>query len=187
MQWYENWFNTSYYHILYGNRNYEEAAFFLDNLLKHLSLPPKSRCWDLNCGKGRHSLYLHKKGYDVIGTDLSEQSIKEAQQAETDDLHFYKHDMRNLFYANYFDAVFNLFTSFGYFKNKHEDEKVFLSVYNSLKSGGTFALDFLNAARVIESSTCNEEKLINGVSFFITKKIVNNFIVKEIKIKDKEK
>ena len=118
MQWFENWFNTPYYHLLYGNRNYEEAAFFVDNLLQHIDLPKHARCWDLNCGKGRHSVYLHKKGYEVIGTDLSEQSIQEAKHNESESLHFYKHDMRNLFYANYFDVVFNLFTSFGYFKSK---------------------------------------------------------------------
>ena len=101
MQWFEDWFNTPYYHVLYGNRNEEEAAFFLDNLLNYLNLKKDARCWDLNCGKGRYSLYLHKKGYEVIGTDLSEESIHIAQQNETENLHFYKHDMRNLFYASY--------------------------------------------------------------------------------------
>jgi len=185
MQWFENWFNTSYYHILYGNRNYEEAAFFLDNLLKHLNLPPKSRCWDLNCGKGRHSLYLHKKGYDVIGTDLSEESIKEAQHAESNDLHFYKHDMRNLFYANYFDAVFNLFTSFGYFKSKHDDEKVFQSVYAGLKPNGVFVIDFFNAACVMATLKASDEKVINDVSFHIKKRMEGNIILKEIITEDK--
>jgi len=187
MEWFECWFNTPYYHLLYGKRNEEEAAFFLTNLLSHLKLTSRARCWDLNCGKGRHAVYLNKKGFEVIGTDLSEENIKYALQNENEKLHFYKHDMRSLFYTNYFDVVFNLFTSFGYFKSKHDDEKVFQSVFNSLKPGGLFALDFLNATRVIESATCHEEKLIDGVSFYITKKIVDNFIVKEIKVNDKGK
>jgi len=184
MQWYENWFNTPYYHILYGNRNYEEAAFFVDNLLQHIDLPKKSRCWDLNCGKGRHSVYLNKKGYEVIGTDLSEHSIEEAKQYESDDLHFYTHDMRNLFYANYFDAVFNLFTSFGYFKSKHDDEKVFHSVYAALKPKGLFVIDFFNTACVTTTLKACDEKVINGVSFQIKKRIEGNIILKEIIAED---
>lgn len=187
MQWFECWFNTPYYHLLYGKRNDEEAAFFLTNLLAQLKLNPGARCWDLNCGKGRHSVYLTKKGFDVIGTDLSEENIKCALQNENNKLHFYKQDMRSLFYTNYFDAVFNLFTSFGYFKSKHDDEKVFQSVYNSLKPGGVFVLDFLNAALSIENITSNEEKIIDGVLFKINKKTENGFIKKEIKINDKGK
>src|ERR1700751_1194972 len=118
MQWFECWFDSPYYHLLYGTRDEKEASFFLDNLLHHIKLKEHARCWDLNCGKGRHSIYLHKKGFDVIGTDLSEKSIDHAKKFESETLHFYKHDMRSLFYSNYFDAVFNLFTSFGYFRNK---------------------------------------------------------------------
>lgn len=184
MQWFECWFDTPYYHLLYGKRNEEEAAFFLDNLLKHLQLPQGARCWDLNCGKGRHSVYLNKKGYDVIGTDLSQQSIAHARQFENDHLHFYKHDMRNLFYANYFDAVFNLFTSFGYFRNRFEDEKVFQSVFNSLKPGGIFVLDFFNPARALACLKELEEKKVGEVTFVIRKKIENNSIIKEITVND---
>lgn len=187
MQWFECWFDTHYYHLLYGKRNEEEAAFFLDNLLKHLQLAPGAHCWDLNCGKGRHSVYLNKKGYDVIGTDLSQQSITYAKQFENDHLHFYKHDMRNLFYANYFHAVFNLFTSFGYFRNRFEDEKVFQSVFNSLKPGGVFVLDFFNPARVLTCMKELEEKTVGDVTFRTRKKIEDNTIIKEITVIDKGK
>ncbi len=187
MKWFECWFNTPYYHLLYGKRNDEEAAFFLTNLLAQLKLKSGDRCWDLNCGKGRHSVYLNKKGFEVIGTDLSEENIKCSLQNENEKLHFYKHDMRSLFYANYFDAVFNLFTSFGYFKSKHDDEKVFQSVYNSLKPGGLFVLDFLNAALTIENITSSEEKTIDGVLFKINKKTEDGFIIKEIKINENGK
>jgi SAM-dependent methyltransferase len=187
MQWFECWFNTPYYHLLYGKHDEKEAAFFLDNLLGYLKLNEHARCWDLNCGKGRHSVYLNKKGFDVIGTDLSEESIKQALAFENEHLHFYRHDMRNLFYANYFNVVFNLFTSFGYFKNKHDDDKVFQSVYNALKPGGIFILDFLNAAPAIPRMKATEEKKIEDVVFNIKKKIEHNTIIKEINITDKGK
>jgi SAM-dependent methyltransferase len=185
MQWFEDWFNTPYYHLLYGKRDEKEAAFFLDNLLAHLKLPAHARCWDLNCGKGRHSVYLNKKGYEVIGTDLSEESIEYAQEYENESLHFYRHDMRNLFYANYFDAVFNLFTSFGYFRYRHEDEKVFRSVFNALKPGGLFVLDFFNAACVLGCLKELEEKTVDNVTFQLKKKIEDNVITKEITVIDR--
>lgn len=185
--WFECWFDTPYYHMLYGKRNEEEAAFFLDNLLAHLKLQAGARCWDLNCGKGRHAVYLNKKGFDVTGTDLSSESIAFAKRSENPSLHFYKHDMRNLFYMNYFNAVFNLFTSFGYFRQRYEDQKVFQSVYNSLKPGGLFVLDFFNAARVLNCMKELEEKTINGVVFQTRKKIENNTIIKEIKVNDNGK
>ena len=185
MEWFKSWFNTPYYHLLYGNRNNEEAAFFLDNLLKHVNLPPAAQCWDLNCGKGRHSRYLNKKGYEVIGTDLSEESICYAKQQESDSLHFYTHDMRNLFYANYFDVVFNLFTSFGYFKNKYDDERVFSSVSKALKPKGLFIIDFFNAACVLANLKTSDEKQVGEVSFHIRKRVENNIIIKEIIAEDK--
>lgn len=187
MEWFKEWFNTPYYHILYGNRNYEEASFFIDNLLAFLQLPEGARCWDLNCGKGRHSIHLNAKGYDVIGTDLSEESIRAARAAENEKLRFYTHDMRGLFYTNYFDAVFNLFTSFGYFKHIYEDEKVFQSVYNSLKPGGFFVIDFINIARAIENLKAVDEKKLSCINFHIEKKVENGFIVKNIEVQDGSK
>src|SRR6476620_2033836 len=135
-EWFSSWFDTPYYHILYKNRDYSEASLFIDNITRFLDLKPNADCWDLCCGKGRHSIYLNKKGYRVIGTDLSAQSITEANKNANDTLEFYSHDMRHLFRTNYFDAVFNLFTSFGYFETRHDDVNVFNAVEKALKPKG---------------------------------------------------
>ena len=185
MQWYESWFDTHYYHLLYGKRDEKEAAFFIDNLLNYLHLPAGARCWDLNCGKGRHALHLNRRGYHVTGTDLSEQSVSFAKQSEGENLRFYRHDMRNLFYANYFHAVFNLFTSFGYFRNRYEDQKVFQSVFSALLPGGRFVLDFFNPVVVLNCLKEVDEKVVGDVVFDIRKKIENNLIIKEITVHDK--
>jgi SAM-dependent methyltransferase len=58
---------------------------------------------DIACGKGRHSKFLAAKGFDVTGIDISTDSIQYAKQFETDNLHFFVHDMRLLFWINYFD------------------------------------------------------------------------------------
>ena len=112
--WFQEWFNTTYYHILYQDRNDEEARYFMRNLTHYLNLKPQDKILDLPCGKGRHAVYLNSLGFDVIGADLSENSIAYAKQFENDTLKFKVHDMRHSFQKK-FDAIFNLFTRFWLF------------------------------------------------------------------------
>ena len=184
-EWFSSWFDTSYYHILYKNRDYSEASLFIDNISDFLKLQVNSKCWDLCCVKGRHSIYLNKKGFNVIGTDLSEQSILEANKSANDRLEFYQHDMRKLFRTNYFDVVFNVFTSFGYFEKQEDDLHVFDSVQKGLKSKGLFVFDYLNSEYVKSIMVECDSKTIDGITFNISKKIENNTIIKSIDFSDK--
>lgn len=179
-EWFSSWFDTPYYHMLYRNRDYSEAALFIDNILSFLKLNQQADCWDLCCGKGRHSIYLNQKGYKVVGTDLSEQSILEASKSANDSLEFYQHDMRKLFRTNYFDAVFNLFTSFGYFEKRLDDVNVFKAVEKSLKPNGLFVFDFLNADWVKNNLVTNTSLTIDDITFHITKRIEGITCVKSI-------
>lgn len=184
-EWFSSWFDTPYYHILYKNRDYEEASLFIDNITRFLKLKQNTVCWDLCCGKGRHSIYLNKKGYRVIGTDLSECSIYEANKSANETLEFYQHDMRHLFRTNYFDAVFNLFTSFGYFEKREDDLHVFDAVQKSLKPNGLFVFDYLNSEYVKGIIKAHDMTTMDGVTFNITKTIENNTIIKSINFTDK--
>ena len=92
--WFESWFDTSYYHILYSHRDYTEAKGFMQNLVKFLNLKADDLLLDLGCGKGRHSIFLNSLGYNIIGADLSKNSISEAKKFENDRLLFIVHDMR---------------------------------------------------------------------------------------------
>ena len=183
-EWFSSWFDTPYYHTLYKNRDYEEAALFIDNITKYLNLIPNIVCWDLCCGKGRHSVYLNQKGYRVIGTDLSPQSILEANKNANETLEFYEHDMRKLFRTNYFDVVFNIFTSFGYFEKRQDDLNVFDAVQKSLKPNGLFVFDYLNSKFVKNILIESDTKTIDGITFLISKKIENNTIIKNIDFSD---
>jgi len=182
--WFSSWFDTSYYHTLYKNRDYVEASLFMDNITQFLNIKQQSVCWDLCCGKGRHSIYLNKKGFRVIGTDLSKHSICEANNSANETLEFYQHDMRHLFRTNYFDVVFNLFTSFGYFEKREDDLHVFDSVQKALKPNGLFVFDYLNSEYVKGIIIENDTKTIDGITFQISKKIENNTIIKSIDFTD---
>ena len=115
--WYASWFNTPYYHLLYKDRDHREAALFMNSLTSFLNLKKNDSILDLACGRGRHSKYLYKRGFKVTEVDLSQESIAYAKQYEKNGLHFEVHDMC-LSYPKKFDAVFNLFTSFGYFEKE---------------------------------------------------------------------
>jgi SAM-dependent methyltransferase len=182
-KWFEDWFDSPFYHILYSNRDYSEAELFIDQLIHFLQPTKEARFLDLGCGKGRHSIYLNKKGFDVTGIDLSQQSIEAASQQENEQLHFYVHDMRKLFRTNYFDVAVNLFTSFGYFENQRDDMATINAVYKALKPNGTMVLDFMNAKKMIQHLIPQETKTIEGIAFHITKKVENNFIIKKIEFK----
>lgn len=185
MEWFEDWFNSAYYHLLYSHRDEEEANQFMQNLLLELSPSPKSRILDLACGKGRHAQFIATKGYDVIGIDLSENSIQEALLKSAANLQFFEHDMRFPFRINYFDYVFNLFTSFGYFNNQRDEINTIKSIALDLKPDGMVVIDFFNASKVIQmTAKCSEQKVINGIEFEWKKSIVDKSVIKEIDVND---
>lgn len=183
--WFKTWFDSPYYHILYKHRDCDEAEIFISNLIANFNPPPTSRFLDLACGKGRHSVFLNKKGFDVTGVDLSEESIKHASLFENDTLHFYVHDMRKLFRTNYFDYVLNLFTSFGYFENERDNQSTITSASKALKKNGILVIDFFNIKKVISNLRSEEIIEVEGIEFTIRKRLENNFIIKQIRFSHK--
>ena len=185
-QWFELWFDSPLYHILYKNRNQEEANLFMDNVIRHLEIDFGS-ILDLACGKGRHAYYLAEKGFDVVGLDLSKESIQYANTMyQLPNLEFYVHDMRLPFRINYFDYIFNLFTSLGYFDSLKENEKVFQSMHAGLKDNGYILIDFMNTEKVIHNLVPREKKDIDGYTFYIRREVENGKIVKNIHIEKED-
>jgi len=181
--WYSSWFDTPYYHILYKDRNYREAQIFMDNLTHYLNLPENASVLDLACGKGRHSIYLNQLGYNVLGADLSENSIAEASKNSNETLHFKVHDMREPFEEK-FDAIFNLFTSFGYFENDDDNLTTLKAIKESLSEYGFAVIDFMNVTQVIETLVPEEVKTVDEIDFHIKRYVEDGHIFKEIDFED---
>jgi SAM-dependent methyltransferase len=185
-EWFGEWFDSPYYHILYRHRDEEEARSFIDRLSAYLQLSRDHKILDLACGKGRHSIYLNQQGYEVVGLDLSPQNIAFARRFENDRLKFYVHDMRNTWTEDQFDYIFNLFTSFGYFETDEEHERAIYATGKSLKDEGKILIDFLNPYTVIHNLVPEEEKTIKGINFRIRKYLsTDQYIIKEIQFEDK--
>ncbi len=119
----------------------------LDAVERFLALEPRSRVMDLACGRGRQTLELARRGHRVLGIDPDDAALAQARQAargERLNVHFLKNDIRQITYRAEFDAVINLFTSFGYFPSERDDLRALESVARALKPGGRLLLDLLN-------------------------------------------
>ena len=184
MSWFANWFDSPYYHLLYKNRDEKEAQVLIDNLASHFQILKGSKLLDVGCGKGRHATYFNKKGMDVVGIDLSLNSINTAKKDENGTLQFAVHDMREVFKANEFNIVTNLFTSFGYFEKNEDDQKAINAMTLNLKQAGILIIDFMNVKKLVGNLVKSEKKIIDGVTFNISRSIKNNYIIKDITFSD---
>ena len=186
MNWFASWFDSPYYHILYKNRDIKEAEFFIDNLIKYLQISKGSKLIDIACGKGRHSKYFNQKGMDVIGVDLSLNSINTAKKDENKNLQFLVHDMCEVYKENTFDIATNLFTSFGYFEDSKDDQKAINAMASNLKKDGLLIIDFMNVKKVISNLVLKERKIIDNIEFDIKRQVEGGYILKDIHIIDGE-
>ncbi|TCI94919.1 class I SAM-dependent methyltransferase [Tenacibaculum sp. M341] len=177
--WFTSWFDTPYYHVLYKHRNDADAQLFMKNITRFLNLDTTAHIADVPCGKGRHSIYLNSLGYTVTGGDLSKNSIAHAKKFENDKLHFEVWDMRKSI-ENKYDAVFNLFTSFGYFEDDAEDLSVLKGMKSGLKEDAFLVVDFLNVIKTQQNLVKEEVKEIEGIEFHIKREIKDGFILKHI-------
>lgn len=178
--WFESWFDTNYYHILYQHRDDTEAKLFIDKLIDFLQPAKDAAILDLACGKGRHALHLAQKGHQVTGVDLSKENIDFAKQFKQSNLDFFEHDMREVFKPKGFDYILNLFTSFGFFDNDETHAETIKNIAKGLKDKGLFVFDFLNFYQVEAGLVPFETKTIDGITFNIKRFIKNGFIRKQI-------
>lgn len=108
-------------------------------LIELLELPVGARLLDVPCGQGRHAHLLAEAGYDVDGLDYSAHLLAKAKErGRGRSLRYARGDMRRLpaRWSRRFDAVLNLFTSFGFFTDPADDVRVIAEFARVLKPGG---------------------------------------------------
>jgi len=143
--WWESFFGPDY--LKQYEHTLARTAAEVDGLEKILHLRKGCRILDLACGAGRHSIELAKRGYRVTGYDLSEDLLHraraDAKRAKAK-VAFVRGDMRDLRYRGAFDAVINMFSSFGYFEGIKEDRQVVAGIARALKPRGKFLMERFN-------------------------------------------
>lgn len=186
-EWFATWFDSPYYHLLYQHRDDNEAQLFLNKLIGVLELKPSARILDLACGKGRHSITLAQMGFAVLGADLAANSIAAAQEnqkaLQLDKLQFVVHDMRKPIQGQSFAAIFNLFTSFGYFDTLEENQAVCKALASMLQPEGVVVIDFLNAPKVCAALKPSEVIIRDGIQFHIERWHDQTHIFKKIEVR----
>jgi SAM-dependent methyltransferase len=145
--WYER---DSFWHtwapFMFSQERWKDAADEVDSLVKLTQIEPGDSVLDLCCGPGRHALEFAKRGFSVTGVDRTKEYLKEAVKGAKKqklNVKFVQQDMRKFCRPGKFDAALNLFTSFGFFENKKDDQMVARNVYRSLKDGGVFVVDLM--------------------------------------------
>ena len=151
-QWYVNIFNDMDvdWEAIVNTRDTVKEASFIKSVI-----PRRGVTLDLCCGTGRHSIILCKKGFDVIGMDLSKNLLAIAKRRVSESgvkFPLVRADMRHFpFKSEVFKAIVNMFTSFGYLPSEGEDGKSLLEICRTLKKNGKFLLDVSNRDYIVRN------------------------------------
>ncbi len=172
----------------------------MEGIIRLLDLKGGEKILDIPSGYGRHSIGLAQKGLDVTGVELNSvhlnEAIKNAQKVETKP-NFLKENMIDIAYKEKFDAIINMFYSFGFFETDEENKKVLRNFFNALKPGGKFLFHTdVNVPRILSGKYKENEtrNLVSGNTLKIVdkynpqdKRIYGTWIIKDKNGKEEKK
>ncbi|MBN2129914.1 MAG: class I SAM-dependent methyltransferase, partial [Sedimentisphaerales bacterium] len=130
--------------VIFDQERLDLAPGEVEHIIRLLALKPGDTVCDLCCGVGRHSAELARRGFAVTAVDRTRRYLESACGRAGDgdlSIEFVQEDMRDFCRPGGFDAVLNLFTSFGYFGARADDRRVVENAYRSLRPGGRFLID----------------------------------------------
>jgi SAM-dependent methyltransferase len=152
-KWYVDFFREGFYYWNWARaERFRRKEREVDFIVEALGLAAGADVLDLCCGEGRHTVELARRGYRMSGLDLSALHLRLARQAAKEagvSVRWHRADMRDIPWEGEFDAVINMFTSFGYLESDEEDFKVLAGVARALKPGGRFLLDTINREMLV--------------------------------------
>lgn len=176
MEWWQSFFDEGTGQIMFAEEAWQRAEQSCDSLVSLLRLQPGAKILDLACGPGRFAIPLAKRGFCVVGLDFSEVYLEQARakaQEHQLQIEFIRGDMRAIPFESEFDAVINLFTSFGYFEREEDHLQVLKEVHKSLKPGGHFLLELQNRDWLIKNFRPRNWQ--EYPSFFVLEESTMNF------------
>ena len=127
---------------VYNEKNSEVINTTIEKILKQHNV---QTILDLTCGTGSQVFWLTKRGYCVVGSDISSAMLKMAKakaQQEKLAVQFLKGDMRTM-QVGMFDAVITIFNAIGHL-TKFDFEQAMRNIHTNLKPGGLYIFDINN-------------------------------------------
>jgi len=108
---------AEYYDLTYQKiRNYEKDCNALEAIFTRFCQQKPKSILDIGCRTGTHALILSRRGYNVVGIDVSEAMIAKAhakvERAKTR-AEFHVQDMRRIELGKMFDSAPCMFGAFG--------------------------------------------------------------------------
>jgi SAM-dependent methyltransferase len=155
--------------LLFTKAQWESAPDEVERAVKLLELPDSAAVLDIPCGPGRHALELARRGFRVTGVDRTRAYLDEARRLASDEslsVEWVEADMREFRREAAYDAVLNLYTSFGYFGDPAEEIQTAGHFWASLRPGGRLLMDMMGkevVARIYQERDWQE--LDDGVLF----------------------
>ncbi len=148
--WYVDYFGEDYYHF----DHHEDTDLEVDGLVRLLG-PAAGEILDLGCGYGRISTPLRRRGYRVVGYDLSPTLLQHARGRDPGGI-WVRGDMRALPFLEEFDWVVSLFNTMGYFEEEDSNFRVMRSVAEALRPGGRFVCQLVNRDYLVQRFPAQE-------------------------------
>ena len=160
MQWFENeqfWLN--YGPVMFDSKRWAEAETVAESICAIAGLSKGNSVLDAGCGPGRISIELAAKGLDVTGVDIIQPYLDAAADSAKDEdvsLTLINSDLRTFNSERKFDAVINMYTSFGYCETIDEDLSILRNIFNVVKEGGWFIMECLSRENAVKYFTEGE-------------------------------
>ncbi len=123
--------------------NYDEFVDYYERIFKSVGIKPEL-VLDLACGTGNITIPMSKRGYDMIGLDLSCEMLNIARDKafeEKQDILFLNQNMTEMELFGTVDAIVCALDGLNYIVDEKELGKVFRLVHNYLNPNGVFIFD----------------------------------------------
>ena len=155
----KNWYKEIWSLDIKNQSWTEDTKNQVDFIINAFQLKGSERILDLACGFGRHSLELARRGFSVVGVDITKEYVLDATKtADKENLNarFIHSDIRELDFHEEFDVVLNMADgAIGYLENEEENLKIFDVVAKALKPGGKHIMDIMNGDYADSHFPCN--------------------------------
>lgn len=147
-----DYFYAVYYDLLYSHRDVKSEVDFLERVFHRLSEIPVRSVLDVGCGTGIHSIELARRGYKVLGVDISEVMISKAKAkaAGLDNVSFVVADARCMEFAEKFDAAIAMYGVISYFTTDDDLLRFLGNLRRTLRDGACFVFDTWSMLGVLE-------------------------------------